>query len=65
MQPKPPHHRTPRLHPRRAPGPQDLTLYSLKGLSAWAQAARAAGIEDQEIDSFINGERPHAAETHD
>lgn len=30
-------------------------MYSLKGLAAWAQAARAAGITDAEIDTFING----------
>ncbi|KAI8467520.1 MAG: hybrid-cluster protein [Monoraphidium minutum] len=36
-------------------GLQDLTMYSLKGLSAWALAARAAGIVDPEIDTFING----------
>lgn len=36
-------------------GLQDLTMYSLKGLAAWAKAARAVGVEDPEINTFING----------
>lgn len=30
-------------------------MYSLKGLAAWSLAARAAGIADAEIDTFVNG----------
>lgn len=36
-------------------GLQDLLVYSLKGVSALAHAARAAGHADPEIDTFING----------
>ncbi|KIZ01848.1 hydroxylamine reductase [Monoraphidium neglectum] len=36
-------------------GLQDLTMYSLKGLAAWSLAARAVGVIDPEIDTFING----------
>ena len=35
---------------------QDLAMFSLKGLAAYAQAARAAGLpEDAEVNTFING----------
>lgn len=30
-------------------------MYSLKGLAGWAAAARKAGIEDAEVNTFING----------
>ncbi|GBF96263.1 hydroxylamine reductase [Raphidocelis subcapitata] len=37
-------------------GLQDLTMHSLKGLAAWALAARAAGVpDDAEVNNFING----------
>lgn len=37
-------------------GLQDLTMFSMKGLAAYAVAARAAGLpEDPEINTFING----------
>lgn len=32
---------------------QDVLIYTLQGLSAWAQAARAQGIIDRDIDAFV------------
>ncbi|EKP0261550.1 hydroxylamine reductase [Aeromonas sobria] len=32
---------------------QDVLIYTLQGLSAWAQAAREQGIIDREIDAFV------------
>ncbi|WP_368162605.1 hydroxylamine reductase [Aeromonas sp. s6] len=32
---------------------QDVLIYTLQGLSAWAQAAREHGIVDSEIDAFV------------
>ena len=32
---------------------QDVLIYTLQGLSAWALAAREHGIVDSEIDAFV------------
>ncbi|MGL4933383.1 MAG: hydroxylamine reductase [Aeromonas sp.] len=32
---------------------QDVLIYTLQGLSAWAQAARAQGMIDRDIDAFV------------